>query len=72
VSRAEFDPTSEKHRVALLIKWVDPGCTTELQIEHPDGTVLRLTSTESSANDRVEFMNAVVHAFTCEMNRQGI
>jgi hypothetical protein len=72
MSRAEFDPTSEKHHMALLIKWVDPGCTIELQIEHSDGTVVRLTSTESPANDRDEFMAAVAVAFEKEMRKQGV
>jgi predicted RNase H-like nuclease (RuvC/YqgF family) len=72
VSRAEFDPTSEKHRVAMIVKWVDPGCTTELQIEHADGTVVRLTSTESSKHDRDRFYIAVSKAFEKAMDDEGI
>lgn len=68
----EFDPTSEKHHVALLIKWVDPGCTVELQIERSNGTVTRLTSTESPAEDRATFTAAVLTAFEDEMNAAGI
>lgn len=72
LARAEFDPTSEKHRVAMIVKWVDPGCTTELQIEHSDGTVIRLTSADSSTNDRALFRLAVAAAFLEELDKEGI
>lgn len=73
VPRAEeFDPTSEKHHVAMIVKWVEPGCTTELQIEQSDGTVTRMTTTEDGRVDRQLFLNVVMLAFQQEMNRRGI
>src|SRR3990167_1866534 len=32
-AKDEFDPQSETHHPLLIIKAVEPGCTTELQIE---------------------------------------
>ena len=67
--RPEFDPKSEKHFVAMVVKFVDPGCTLELQIEESDGTVTRLTSTENPTADKSEFMLAVTQAFERSMKR---
>ena len=60
----EFDPTSETHHPLLIIKAVEPGCTTELQIEDARiGKVVRLTTTDRPANDDAVFEAAVVSAW---------
>lgn len=60
----EFDPRSEKHFGLLLIKAVEPGCTTELQIENLlTGAITRLTTTDFPEDDERDFRAAVVDAF---------
>jgi hypothetical protein len=60
----EFDPKSERHYPLLIIKAVEPGCTTELQIEDAvTGEVTRLTTTEDAADDDMTFERAVLTAF---------
>lgn len=61
---SEFDPTSERHFPLLIIKAVEPGCTTELQIEDvQSGKVTRLTTTEDADQDEALFEHAVLEAF---------
>lgn len=56
----EFDPTSEKHFPLLIIKAVEPGCTTELQIENTlTGEVTRFTTTEDPSDDEKVFATAI-------------
>lgn len=59
----EFDPTSEKHFHLLTVKAVEPGCTTELQIEMLDGTLLRFTTTDISERDDELFERQVLNSF---------
>jgi hypothetical protein len=57
---AEFDPESERHFPLLIIKAVEPGCTTELQIEDCDtGQVTRVSTTDDAENDDIAFMGAI-------------
>ena len=68
----EFDPTSEKHYPALIVKFIDPGCTFELQIEEAHtGLVTRITSTESPEHDQHDFEQALLDAFRREMKAHG-
>jgi hypothetical protein len=61
----EFDPASEKQFPLLIVKAVEPGCTTELQIEEcRTGAVIRLTTTDFPSQDDAAFTIAVVNAFT--------
>lgn len=61
----EFNPAFERHFPVLIVKAVDPGCTLELQIESAhDGSVIRLTTTESPEVDKKVFLKAVTDAFT--------
>lgn len=60
----EFDPECELHRPLLIVKTVDPGCTTELQIEDcRSGRVVRLTTTDNEVRDALEFESALLDAF---------
>ena len=60
----EFDPECELHHPLLIIKAVEPGCTTELQIEHAQsGRIVRLTTTENADADRATFERAVLESF---------
>lgn len=60
----EFDPKSEKHFPLLIIKAVEPGCTTELQIEIcSTGQVERLTTADDAETDDKLFDEAVLRAF---------
>jgi len=61
---AEFDPECERHYPMLTIKYVDPGCTYELQIENGiTGHVTRLTSTDDPDEDKRIFEAAVLKCF---------
>lgn len=61
---AEFDPKSERHFPLLIIKAVEPGCTTELQIEETiSGRVVRLTTAEDAERDEKLFDREVLAAF---------
>jgi hypothetical protein len=61
---SEFDPTSERHFPLLIIKTVEPKCTTELQIEVCDsGEVIRLTTTDDSDFDNAVFEAEVLDAW---------
>lgn len=61
----EFDPTTERHYGLLYIKAVEPGCTMEWQIENLlTGRIIRGTTTDDPADDRVKFVSAVVDAAT--------
>lgn len=55
----EFNPETETHHFGLLVKFVDPGCTLELQIEECTGRVTRLTTTDNSEADLRAFKAAV-------------
>lgn len=56
---AEFEPTSEKHFPLLIIKAVEPGCTTEIQIEDAlTGKILRYTTTDDGDADDALFLDA--------------
>lgn len=59
----EFDPTTEQHFPLLLIKAVEPGCTTEIQLELIDGTVMRFTTTEDADQDDKLFEEKVLDCF---------
>lgn len=60
----EFDPECELHRPLLIVKAVDPGCTTELQIEDcRSGRVVRLTTTDNEVRDALEFEAAILDVF---------
>jgi predicted RNase H-like nuclease (RuvC/YqgF family) len=59
----EFDPTQERHYPLLIVKAVEPGCTTEIQIEDIEGHVVRLTTTDDSAVDDDTFERELVAAF---------
>lgn len=59
----EFDPTKEKHHFGFVVKAINPGCTVEMQIEDSEGTVTRITSTESRQDDYNAMYAAVNHAF---------
>lgn len=60
----EFDPTSERHFALLIVKAVEPGCTTELQIEDVvSGDVTRITTTDDAATDDAAFASAVSAAW---------
>ena len=61
-TRSEFDPTSERHMFGFVVKVVDPGCTIEVQIEEADGTVTRITTTESRLSDGVAITQAIMAA----------
>src|SRR5262245_60401311 len=59
----EFDPAAEKHFPLLLVKAVEPGCTTEWQIENlQTGEVARITTTEDPAADEAAYLAAVEKA----------
>lgn len=60
----EFDPECERHHPLLIIKEVDPGCTTELQIELcRTGYIIRLSTTEDPEADDKRFEEAILAAF---------
>lgn len=60
----EFDPECEQHFPLLIVKAVEPGCTTEIQIEEAiSGKVHRLTTTENERADIAEFKKALLIAF---------
>ena len=59
----EFDPTTEQHFPLLLIKAVEPGCTTEIQLELIDGTVERFTTTEDADRDEELFEQQIIDCF---------
>lgn len=62
--KREFDPKSEKHFPLLIIKAVEPGCTTELQIEDViNGDIVRLTTTDDEATDDQAFREAILAAW---------
>lgn len=70
-SMKEFDPECERHYPLLIIKAVEPGCTTELQIEDVrNGEVIRLTTTDNASKDIETFKTAVLQAFTKAWNNQ--
>jgi hypothetical protein len=58
----QFEPTSETHHFGFVVKAVDPGCTLEVQIEERDGRVTRLTTTESTSDDREAIRAAIAEA----------
>lgn len=60
----EFDPRSERHHPLLIIKAVEPGCTTELQIEDvATGRIVRLTTAENADEDDALFEREVLAAW---------
>lgn len=60
----EFDLECELHHPLLIVKAVDPGCTTELQIENcVTGKIVRLTTTDESVADMNKFIDAVCDEF---------
>jgi hypothetical protein len=65
----EFDPTSEQHWPLLIVKAVDGGCTTELQIENAtNGDVTRVTTTDNEEFDDDEMERALQEAFQIAWN----
>jgi hypothetical protein len=60
----EFDPKTERHFPLLIVKYVEPGCTTELQIENCiSGEVHRFTTTDNSTKDDELFEKMVLEAY---------
>lgn len=57
----EFDPRCECHYPLFIVKAVEPGCTTEFQVENAlTGEVKRITTTEDAAEDFLAFRNMVL------------
>lgn len=64
----EFDPECERHFPLLIVKAVEPGCTTEIQIENAQtGNVIRLTTADDPKADEQLFVTVLgrtfLHAF---------
>ena len=63
VQLKEFNPACERHYPLLIIKAVEPGCTTEFQIENAQtGEITRVTTTDDSEMDETAYLEAVVNA----------
>lgn len=68
----EFDPECEQHFALLIVKAVEPGCTTEIQIEEAiSGKVHRLTTTDDERADMTAFEVALVRAFRSAWKSYG-
>lgn len=60
----EFDPECERHFPLISIKMVEPGCTSEIQIENAiTGTVQRYTTTDNPEADLLLFEEAILSTF---------
>ena len=61
----------DRYYPALVVRFVDPGCTLELQVDQPDRCV-RVTTTECGVVDRLAFRRAVIEALDRRMDIMGI
>jgi len=61
----QFEPASETHHFGFMVKLVEPGCTSEVQIEERSGRVTRITTTENADND----YNAIHAAVNLALDR---
>lgn len=65
MSMKEFDPSCERHYPLFSVKAVEPGCTTEWQLENAQtGEVVRVTTTEDPAADSAACLHAVIKMAT--------